>query len=187
MKFDTNTLRGCIAGAGYSHACMCPACAGFNRYPKWRERRRRQAPVIDAHCHYGPGDGLNGPWDTRADLTKFLRWADESGIERINLFAAFHSDYRAANRMVARLVRQHPERFSGFGGVKGPDRYLGADWETVEGAQLLSEAPTAFACTVEEMIDRATHSIVIGRIRAIRTKADAGALIYWNGQYRSLS
>lgn len=114
MKFDTNTLRGCIAGAGYSHACMCPACAGFNRYPKWRERRRRQTPVIDAHCHYGPGDGLNGPWDTRADLTKFLRWADESGIERINLFAAFHSDYRAANRMVARLVRQHPERFSGF-------------------------------------------------------------------------
>jgi flavin reductase (DIM6/NTAB) family NADH-FMN oxidoreductase RutF len=79
------------------------------------------------------------------------------------------------------------ERFSGFGGVKGPDRYVGADWETVEGAQLLAGAPTAFACTVEEMIDRATHSIVIGRIRAIRTTADAGALIYWNGQYRSLS
>jgi flavin reductase (DIM6/NTAB) family NADH-FMN oxidoreductase RutF len=37
------------------------------------------------------------------------------------------------------------------------------------------------------MIDRATHSIVIGRIQAIRTTADAGALIYWNGQYRSLS
>lgn len=79
------------------------------------------------------------------------------------------------------------ERFSGFGGVKGPDRYQGADWEAVEGAQLLSGAPTAFACTVDEMIDRATHSIVIGRIRAIRTTADAGALIYWNGQYRSLS
>ncbi|MFN0013190.1 MAG: amidohydrolase family protein, partial [Saprospiraceae bacterium] len=65
-------------------------------------------------CHYGPGDGLNGPWDTRADLTKFLRWADQSGIHRINLFAAFHSDYRTANRIVARLVRQHPDRFSGF-------------------------------------------------------------------------
>ncbi len=79
------------------------------------------------------------------------------------------------------------ERFSGFGGVKGPARYEGAIWDTVEGAQLLSGAPTAFACTVEEMIDRATHSIVIGRVRAIRTTADAGALIYWNGQYRSLS
>ena len=79
------------------------------------------------------------------------------------------------------------ERFSGFGGVKGADRYAGAVWETVEGAQLLQGAPTAFACTVEEMIDRATHSIVIGRVRAIRTTADAGGLIYWNGQYRSLS
>lgn len=79
------------------------------------------------------------------------------------------------------------ERFSGFGGIKGPDRYAGADWASVEGAQLLSGAPTAFACTVEEMIDRATHSIVIGRIRAILTTADAGALIYWNGQYRALT
>ena len=79
------------------------------------------------------------------------------------------------------------ERFSGFGGVKGPDRYHGAEWEAVEGAQLLAGAPTAFACTVEEMIDRATHSIVIGRVRAIRTTSDAGALIYWNGQYRCLS
>lgn len=79
------------------------------------------------------------------------------------------------------------ERFSGFGGVKGPARYDGADWETVNGARLLTGAPSAFACTVEEMIDRATHSIIIGRIHAIRTRPDAGALIYWNGQYRSLS
>ena len=79
------------------------------------------------------------------------------------------------------------ERFSGFGGVKGPARYEGATWETVNGARLLVGAATAFACTVEEMIDRATHSIVIGQVRAIRTTPDAGALIYWNGQYRSLS
>lgn len=79
------------------------------------------------------------------------------------------------------------ERFSGFGGVKGPARYDGADWETAApGARLLVGAPSAFACTVEEMIDRATHSIVIGRIHAIRTTLDAGALIYWNGQYRSM-
>lgn len=79
------------------------------------------------------------------------------------------------------------ERFSGFGGIKGPARYDGADWQTVEGARLLIGAPTAFACTVEEMIDRATHSIVIGRIRAIRAIPDAGALTYWNGQYRALT
>lgn len=80
------------------------------------------------------------------------------------------------------------ERFSGFGGIKGPARYAGADWETaVTGAKLLFGAPTAFDCTVEEMIDRATHSILIGRVQAIRTTPDAGALIYWNGAYRSLT
>ncbi|KAF0173254.1 MAG: flavin reductase domain-containing FMN-binding protein [Rhodobacteraceae bacterium] len=80
------------------------------------------------------------------------------------------------------------ERFSGFGGIKGPARYEGAEWETaVTGAKLLVGAPTAFDCTVEEMIDRATHSILIGRVQAIRTTPDAGALIYWNGAYRSLT
>lgn len=120
MAFYTDTLRGCMSGTGHPLACRCPACSGsalVRRYPNWRERRQgrlRQAPVIDAHCHYGPGDGMNGPWDTRADLSKFLRWADEAGIEKVNLFAAFHSDYRTANRIVAQLVRRYPERFSGF-------------------------------------------------------------------------
>lgn len=80
------------------------------------------------------------------------------------------------------------ERFSGFGGVKGSARYEGAKWETaITGIQLLVGAPAAFACTVEEMIDRASHSILIGRVHAIRTTADAGALIYWNGAFRSLT
>lgn len=80
------------------------------------------------------------------------------------------------------------ERFSGFGGVKGAARYDGSEWETaVTGARLLKGAPAAFDCTVEEMIDRATHSILIGRVRAIRTSPNSGALIYWNGGYRSLS
>lgn len=79
------------------------------------------------------------------------------------------------------------ERFSGFGGVKGPDRYAGAEWETaMTGARLLRGAPTAFDCTVEEMIDRATHSIVIGRVQAIHTTPGAGALIYWQGGFRAL-
>lgn len=79
------------------------------------------------------------------------------------------------------------ENFSGFGGVKGADRYEGADWEVAEtGALLLRGAPAAFDCEVEEMIDRATHSIVIGRVRAIRECEHAGAMVYWNGSFRPL-
>lgn len=79
------------------------------------------------------------------------------------------------------------ERFSGFGGVKGAARYDGAEWETaVTGARLLRGAPAAFDCTVEEMIDRPTHSILVGRVQAIRSTAGAGALVYWNGGFRAL-
>lgn len=79
------------------------------------------------------------------------------------------------------------ERFSGFGGIKGAARFDGAQWETaITGARLLVGAPVAFDCTVEEMIDRATHSILIGRVRAIRNTPDAGALVYWHGAYRTL-
>ncbi len=80
------------------------------------------------------------------------------------------------------------ERFSGYGGIKGAARFEGSDWVTAAtGALLLADAPTAFDCTVEEMIDRATHTILIGRVRAIRTTPGMGALSYWNGSYRALA
>ena len=70
--------------------------------------------IIDSHCHAGRGDGLTGPWDTDAPLRPYLAWADEAGIQRTVIFASFHSDYAVANRHVAELVRQQPERFYGF-------------------------------------------------------------------------
>ena len=79
------------------------------------------------------------------------------------------------------------ERFSGVSGTKGAARYDGADWVTEHtGAMLLADAPVAFECRVEEMIDRGTHSILIGRVMHIRTQPDQGALLYWHGAYRDL-
>jgi predicted TIM-barrel fold metal-dependent hydrolase len=70
--------------------------------------------IIDCHCHAGKGDGLSGPWDTAAPLTKYLRRASLAGIGRTVLFPAFHSDYAIANREVARIVANRPDRFLGF-------------------------------------------------------------------------
>jgi len=86
--------------------------------------------IIDAHCHAGLGDGLTGPWDTRASLAKYLRWASEAGIDRAVLLAAFHSDYAAANREVARIVASRPDRFYGFAFVH-PQRVRGRVQEEV--------------------------------------------------------
>jgi predicted TIM-barrel fold metal-dependent hydrolase len=70
--------------------------------------------IIDCHCHVGKGDGLTGPWDTRAPLEKYLHRAAQAGIDRTVLLAAFHSDYATANREVARIVASRPDRFYGF-------------------------------------------------------------------------
>ena len=70
--------------------------------------------IIDCHCHAGQGDGLTGPWDTAAPLGAYLRRAEAAGIQRSVLFPAFHSDYAQANRQVAQIIQQRPERFYGF-------------------------------------------------------------------------
>ena len=70
--------------------------------------------IIDCHCHAGTGDGLTGPWDTNASLDKYVRRAAQAGINRTVLLAAFHSDYRHANRDVGRIVASCPDSFYGF-------------------------------------------------------------------------
>ena len=80
--------------------------------------------IIDCHCHAGSGDGLTGPWDTSAPLDDYLRRATQAGIDRTVLFAAFNSDFAAANRDVARIVASRPGRFYGFAFVD-PERDRG--------------------------------------------------------------
>jgi len=70
--------------------------------------------IIDCHCHAGPGDGFTGPWDSGAPLEDYARRAAQAGIDRTVVFAAFHTDYAAANRAVARIVARSPERYCGF-------------------------------------------------------------------------
>ena len=89
--------------------------------------------IIDCHCHAGEGDGLTGPWDTRASLKDFLRWSEEAGITRTVLFPAFHTDYMVANREVARIVARQPGRFFGFAFVH-PERDRGRVLELVREA-----------------------------------------------------
>ena len=70
--------------------------------------------IVDCHCHAGVGDGLTGPWDTRAPMRDYLRLAEEAGIDRTVVFAPFTSDYGRANGEVCALVRRHPARLWAF-------------------------------------------------------------------------
>lgn len=76
------------------------------------------------------------------------------------------------------------ERFSGKDGAKGAARFAGAQWITgTTGAPLLVGALAAIDCEVEEVIERHSHAIVIGRVLGVQTTAPKTALSYWHGEY----
>jgi flavin reductase (DIM6/NTAB) family NADH-FMN oxidoreductase RutF len=75
------------------------------------------------------------------------------------------------------------DRFAGVGGVKGADRYHGAHWTTlVSGAPVLSTALAAVDCEVEEIIERHSHAIIIGRAVAVLV-GEGSSLVYHDGGY----
>lgn len=82
--------------------------------------------------------------------------------------------------------QQHvAERFAGFGGLKGDARYDGAHWGTLaSGASVLQGALAAIDCEVEEIIERHSHAIILGRVLAIATGAGEPVL-YHGGRYGS--
>jgi flavin reductase (DIM6/NTAB) family NADH-FMN oxidoreductase RutF len=76
------------------------------------------------------------------------------------------------------------ERFSGKGGLKGAERFAGAEWVTrATGVPLLVGGLASIDCDVEEIIERHSHAIVIGRVRDVLTTVPTTALTYWDGQY----
>lgn len=80
------------------------------------------------------------------------------------------------------------DRFAGRGGAKGVARYEGAKWQQMAtGALALTNALAAIDCELEETIDRHSHSILIGRVKAIALRDGAEPLLYWHGAYRLMS
>jgi len=75
------------------------------------------------------------------------------------------------------------DRFAGRGGLKGVERYVGSDWVTlVTGAPVLVGALASVDCEVEEAIERHSHAIVLGRVRAV-TVGGGSSLVYAAGRY----
>jgi flavin reductase (DIM6/NTAB) family NADH-FMN oxidoreductase RutF len=76
------------------------------------------------------------------------------------------------------------ERFTGKDGLKGADRFAGAQWTTrVSGVPLLVGALAAVDCEAEDIIERHSHAIVVGRVLDIQASRRTAALSYWQSQY----
>jgi flavin reductase (DIM6/NTAB) family NADH-FMN oxidoreductase RutF len=76
------------------------------------------------------------------------------------------------------------ERFTGKDGAKGVDRFNGAEWITrASGVPLLVGALAAIDCEAEDIVERHSHAIVIGRVLDMQLSTRTAALAYWQGQY----
>lgn len=103
---------------------------------------------------------------------------DASSFPLIRRYGAFGVNILNADQLDV------AERFAGRGGLKGADRFAGGQWVTgVSGVPLLVGALAAFDCEVEEIVERHSHGIVIGRVRDIKNATRSAALAYWHGRY----
>ncbi|MDA9436684.1 flavin reductase family protein [Bradyrhizobium sp. CCBAU 51627] len=103
---------------------------------------------------------------------------DASSFPLIRRYGAFGVNILAADQLDV------AERFAGKGGLKGADRFAGSQWVTaISGVPLLVGALSAVDCEVEEIVERHSHGIVIGRVRTIENSVRSAALAYWHGQY----
>lgn len=79
------------------------------------------------------------------------------------------------------------DRFTGKDGLKGADRFAGAEWITrPSGIPLLVGALAAIECEVEDLIERHSHAIVVGRVRHVEVHSHRAALAYWQGRYLAI-
>jgi flavin reductase (DIM6/NTAB) family NADH-FMN oxidoreductase RutF len=51
---------------------------------------------------------------------------------------------------------------------------------------LLADALAAIDCEVDEIVERHSHAIVIGRVLDIQLSPRSAALAYWQGQYLAI-
>jgi flavin reductase (DIM6/NTAB) family NADH-FMN oxidoreductase RutF len=98
----------------------------------------------------------------------------EAGAFSISLLAARHESLA--------------HRFSGHGGAHGARRFDEAEWITLStGAPVLADAIAAFDCLVEEIIERHSHSIVLGAVVSLKEGVEESGLTHRRGSYAPLA
>jgi len=75
------------------------------------------------------------------------------------------------------------DRFSN-GRLKGSQRFEGTPWTAgASGVPLLTASLATVECRVEEIIERHSHAIIVGRLLEMELSHRLSGLVYWNGQY----
>ncbi len=106
----------------------------------------------------------------------------------VNKSASLYAQLKRGDAFgVSVLGAQHGEfadRFASRTGFKGAERFAEGDWlQTPAGVSVLADALAAVECEAEEIIERHTHAVLVGRVLSAASRPADGALIYWRGGY----
>ena len=108
----------------------------------------------------------------------------------INRNASAHALVQRAQAFSVNLLpADHAETvaiFSAQRGLDGSARFLPDAWTTGPmGQPMLNEAVASFECMLADRHDYGTHSILIGKVGDMRSRPDAGAMLYLDGRFAS--
>ena len=184
----TRAARGLSLVAAQAHHCAAMDSASACMEPATPQSYRNTIRALaGAVCIVTLGCGERKMGFTATSITSLS--ADPPTllfcIQRSSFaYAALAAEAAFAVNVLAAGQREYAERFSGFGGHRGGDRYHGKDWlELPSGVTGLRSAAAILDCAVEERLERATHAILIGRVRNVGLGDGSGALLYWQAAY----
>lgn len=76
------------------------------------------------------------------------------------------------------------ERFAAMDGSKGTSRFSPTEWgEMVTGVPVLLQSVCSFDCKLQDTVEAATHTIMIGAVVAQNHNQDKTQLIYSSGKF----
>lgn len=103
----------------------------------------------------------------------------------VNHSASIHAPLIGRGRFCVNvLTTEHEELVSAFGGrLKGDARFQVGEWrDEAGGMPYLEGAQCNLFCDIESVVPYATHSIVIGRVSAVRVEEGIRPLIFADGK-----
>ena len=108
-----------------------------------------------------------------------------------NKSASIYSGLRVGERFGVNVLSSEQKEladvFAGRTGLKGAQRFEQGRWLTTpRGVPLLLDAMATFECELDDLIERHTHAIAIGRVLHASQAPRGGALVYWRGGYDQL-
>ena len=156
-------------------------------FESFRLAMRQLATGVSVITH-GAGDHRTG---FTATSVSSLSADPPTLIVCVNRAASLFAQLSAGDLFgVSVLNARHAEiadGFAGRAGVSGAERFHQGRWTTTpDGVSLLADAIALFECRVEDVIERHSHAILIGRVRLASPRPAGGALLYWRGAYDSI-